>query len=134
MPDKRGVTFYDKQSRNREAKDIELTFFPQGSGAVVNDNNIGNGATIERTDVGKFTVTFDKPFNAVIVKNPDVMHETLVLHARVISKQTDSVTGACTGFTFQVYTSAVSATAADVAAAATSAITIKATGLNTVYS
>ena len=131
MADIRGATFYPMQSRNREEKRISLRFFPQGADAVVNANNVGNGAAVTRgATAGLFTVVFDKPFNQIVPRDPSVAHATLVHHARVISIQTDS-NGAATGFTFQVYTAADPGVAVDVAAAATSWISIEVTCLNT---
>lgn len=124
------LLFAPVESRNRDEKRITSRFFPQGSGAVVNANNVGSGMTFTRgASAGLFTVVFEEACPGFIGAHISIGHATLVLHARTISIQTDSA-GACTGFTFQVYTSAVSATISDVTAAATSWICVEAILLN----
>ena len=130
MADTKGVTHYPLQSRNREEKRIALKFFPQGASDLDSTTNVGYGAVVTRTNVGKFTVVFDKPYNRVVPLNPSVGHATLVLHARVISTETDA-NGGVTGFTVQVYTAANPGVAADVAAAATSWVSVEAIVLDT---
>lgn len=130
MPDTRGVTHYPLQSRNREEKRISLRFFPLGATTPDNATNIGWGAVVTRTGVGQYTVVFDKPYNKLVKASIECGHATLVQHGRVISIQVDA-NGACTGFTFQVYTDASPGVAVETASAATSWFSIEATVLNT---
>lgn len=130
MPDTRGITHYQLQSRNREEKRISLRFFPLGVTTPDNANNIGWGATVTRTGVGKYAVVFDKPYNKFVGARIECGHATLVQHGRVISIQVDA-NGACTGFTFQVYTAASPGVAVETASAATSWFAIEAIVLNT---
>lgn len=124
------VLFAPVESRNRDEKRIVSRFFPQGAGAVVNANNVGSGMTFTRGgSAGLFTAVFEEACPGFVGAHISIGHATLVLHARVVSIQTDSA-GAVTGFTFQVYSSAVSATPADIAAAATSWVCVEAILLN----
>ena len=122
MPAFGGVNAHhdDMKSRNRMQRHVMMRFFPQGAGAVVNASNVGRGATIARTGVGRFVVTLDGPYPQLVHGDTAVAHATLVYNAVIVGTTTDA-TG-ITAVTIQVYDNAASPVAADVAAAATSSV------------
>ena len=109
------IAFFAMMSRNRGEKRIVMRFFPNGTSAVDNDANVGSGITVTRTGVGAFTLTFEKGFVAIVKVAVDVAHGTAVYHARVVDQVLDA-SGAVSAIKIKVYSSAVSATATDIAA------------------
>jgi len=58
--------FHDVQALNPGIKIIAGTFKPNGSGAVDNTANVGNGFTVARTGTGQYTVTLDDGYPGLI--------------------------------------------------------------------
>jgi len=58
--------FYDVQSLNPNAKVIAGSFLPNGSSAIANTSNTGQGFTVAYTSTGKYTITLTDKFNSLL--------------------------------------------------------------------